>query len=103
MPLPIAVAALALAHLFDWISFLAMTARHGLAAEANPVVVQLFEQLGLPGLTLAKVLAVVIGASVFAALAPKNRRMAMSVLIFGVAAGVFGGVSNLATLGLGIF
>ena len=98
VPLPAAIAALVLSHLFDLVSFLVMTGRHGLSAEANPVVVRLAEQLGLPGLTLAKVVAVVLGASVFVILAPKRRRLAMTVLVFGVVAGLVGGVSNLASL-----
>jgi hypothetical protein len=98
VPLPVAVVALVLAHLFDLLSFVVLTARHGLAAEANPIVVRLAEELGLPGLTLAKVAAVVLGASVFAILAPKRRGLAMTVLVFGVGAGLVGGVSNLISL-----
>ena len=103
VPFAVAVGALVIAHVFDFLSFLLMTARHGLMAEANPFVIQLFEQLGLPGLTLAKVLAVIIGVSVAVILMPRNRRLAMSVLVFGILAGVVGGISNLVTLELGIF
>ena len=98
MPLPLAIGALVLAHLFDLVSFMLMTSQHGLAAEANPIVVRLADELGMPGLTIAKVLAVTLGVCVFIVLAPKNRRLAMTVLIFGVVAGVVGGVTNLASL-----
>lgn len=95
MPLPLlAIGSLALAHLFDLASFIVMTGRHGLAAEANPIVYRLAEVAGLPGLTLAKVVAVSLGASVFFVLAPKRPKLAMVVLVFGVSAGVVGGVSN---------
>jgi hypothetical protein len=98
MPLPIAIAALVLAHLFDLASFVVMVGRHGLAAEANPLVANLAHELGLPGLTLAKVLAVVLASCVFIVLGPKNRRLAMTVLVFGVAAGLVGGLTNLASI-----
>ena len=98
MPVPVAVAALVLAHLFDLVSFMAMVSRHGLMMEANPVVVRLAEQFGLPGLTLAKVLAVVLGASVFVVLAPNHRRLATMVLAFAIGAGVVGGLTNLISL-----
>jgi hypothetical protein len=98
VPVPIAILALATAHLFDLLSFMMMTARHGLAAEANPIIVELANNLGLPGLTLAKVLAVVLGASVFIVLSPHHRRLAMTVLLFGIGAGVVGGFSNLISL-----
>lgn len=64
MPL-IAFAALAAAHLFDFVSFIVMTGRHGLAAELNPIVVALAEGYGLPGLTVAKIAAVLLLGSVF--------------------------------------
>jgi hypothetical protein len=97
MPVPVAIAVLAAAHLFDLVSFIVMTSRHGLSAEANPVVVKLAEQAGLPGLTLAKLFAVILGASVFMVLAPKRPKLASTVLIFGIAAGVVGGITNVAS------
>jgi hypothetical protein len=97
MPVPIAIFVLAAAHLFDLVSFIVMTSRHGLAAEANPVVVKLAEEAGLPGLTLAKVLAVILGASVFVVLGPKRPKLASAVLVFGIAAGVIGGITNVAS------
>ena len=98
MPLPIALGVLTLAHLFDWASFLVMVGRHGLGAEANPIVVTLFEEAGVPGVTLAKLLTVAFAALLAVLLAPTRRRMAMVLLTFGVAAGLVGGFSNVATI-----
>ena len=98
MPVPVAIAVLAAAHLFDLLSFVVMTDRHGLQAEANPVVYRLAELAGLPGLTLAKLFAVILGASVFMVLAPKRPKLASAVLFFGIAAGVIGGITNVASI-----
>jgi hypothetical protein len=98
MPVPAAIAVLAAAHLFDLATFIVMTSRHGLDAEANPVVRQLAELAGLPGLTLAKLVAVILGASVFIVLGPKRPKLAAAVLFFGIAAGVIGGITNVASI-----
>jgi hypothetical protein len=98
VPHAIALAVLALAHLFDYASFLMMVDRHGLGAEANPIVVRLAEEMGLPGLTLAKVATVAFAAILMVVIAPRRRRLAMALLTFGVAAGVLGGFSNIASL-----
>jgi len=98
MPLPVALGVLALAHLFDWLSFLVLLARHGIGAEANPIVVTLVEETGVPGVTLAKVATVAFAALLAVQIAPTRRRMAMVLLTFGVVAGLVGGVSNIATL-----
>ena len=98
MPQAIALAVLALAHLFDYASFLLMIDRHGLAAEANPIVVRLAEESGLPGLTLAKVVTVAFAALLMFVIAPRRRRLAIGLLTFGIAAGLLGGFSNIASL-----
>jgi hypothetical protein len=98
MPLPIALGVLALAQFFDWASFLVMIARHGLQAEANPIVVALVEEVGVHGVTLAKVATVAFAALLAVLIAPRRRRMAMVLLTFGVCAGLVGGISNIATL-----
>jgi hypothetical protein len=98
MPLPLALGVLTLAHLFDWASFLVMIGRHGLGAEANPIVVTLFEEAGVPGVTLAKLATVAFAALLALLLAPKRRRMAMALLSFGMLAGFVGVISNIATL-----
>lgn len=98
MPHAISIVILALAQLFDYASFLVMVDRHGLTAEANPVVVAIAQETGLPGLTLAKVLTVAFAAALMILIAPRRRRLAMGLLMFGVGAGLLGGVSNIATL-----
>jgi hypothetical protein len=89
---------LALVHFFDLASFVLMVYRHGLTAEANPIVVQIARDAGLPGLTVAKIVTVGFAAIILVLLAPRNRRLAMGLLMFGIAAGLIGTVSNLATL-----
>jgi hypothetical protein len=98
-PVPIvALCVLALAHLFDFSTFLVMTARHGLAAEYNPIVVAVAQDYGLPGLTLAKVATVVFLSLTVVLLVRTNRRRTASVLLMiGIAIGVFGGLSNIAS------
>ena len=89
---------LALAHAFDYVSFLVMTSKHGLAAELNPVVVTLAEQFGLPGLTIAKLASVGFLAAVVLIAAPQRRRVAGGLLVIGISVGVLGGVSNIASI-----
>ena len=93
-----ALALLALAHLFDYTSFLVLMARHGLAAEANPIVVLLAQEVGLPGLTVAKVISVAVAALLVMVIASWRRRVAVAVLVFGVGAGLVGGFSNILAL-----
>ena len=49
-----------------------MVDKHGLAAEANPIVVLLAEQAGLPGLTIAKVATVAFAAMLMVLIAPSG-------------------------------
>jgi hypothetical protein len=93
-----AIALLVAAHAFDYVTFIAMTARHGMAAELNPVVVALQDQFGLPGLTLAKIASVLFLAMVVVLVTPQRRRMASVLLTIGITAGVVGGVSNIASI-----
>jgi hypothetical protein len=88
---------LVLAHAFDYVTFLAMTSRHGLAAEANPVVIHLAQSYGLPGLTLVKIASVVFLGAVVLLAAPQRRRIAVVLVTIGITAGVVGGVSNVAS------
>ena len=98
MPLLFSIGALAVAHLFDYVSFLLMVKRHGLAAEANPVVISVAEELGLPGVTLAKLAVVAFAALATVVLARRRRGLARAVVVLGVVAGLIGGLSNVATL-----
>jgi hypothetical protein len=98
LPQVVGFAVLALAHFFDYASFLVLVGRHGLAAEANPIVVRIAQTAGIPGLTLAKIATVAFAAALMVLIAPRRRRLAMALLMFGVAAGVVGGISNVASL-----
>jgi hypothetical protein len=94
-----ALAILALAHAFDFVSFLVMVARHGsLSAEANPIVVQIASHTGLEGITIAKVATVVLAASIIVIVGRRHRATAAALLVFAVLAGVAGGVSNVISM-----
>jgi hypothetical protein len=93
-----ALVALSLAHIFDDTSFLALMSRYGLAAEANPLVVMLAQETGLPGLTLAKIVSVAFATILVSVIASWRRSVAVAVLVFGVAAGLIGGLSNIVAL-----
>ena len=98
MPQLFALVVLGVAHLFDYTSFLVMYARHGLGAEANPVVVYIFDLGGLSVLALAKILAVGVAALLMLVVATRHKRLALVMLLFGIGAGMIGGMSNIATL-----
>ena len=93
-----ALLVLVAAHAFDYVSFLVMTAKHGMIAEANPVVLHLEQLWGLPGLTIAKVASVAFLASVVIIAAPHRRKVAGVLLTIGITAGMVGGVSNIASI-----
>ena len=92
------IAVLVLAHAFDYTSFLLMVKRHGLGAEANPVVVDIVNQSGLYGLTLVKIFVVALAGLIILAIGRRHARLAAGLLVFGVLAGLVGGLSNIATL-----
>jgi hypothetical protein len=94
----LALVALAGAHAFDYITFLVMVGQHGLGAEMNPIVHRLALDFGLPGLTLAKSAAVTFLGGSAILIAPKRRRLATILVIIGIAAGVVGGISNVASI-----
>jgi hypothetical protein len=98
LPQIVGVGILALAHFFDYASFLVLVSRHGLAAEANPVVIRIAQTAGIPGLTIAKIATVAFAALLMFLIAPKRRRLAYGLLIFGICAGVVGGISNIASM-----
>jgi len=97
MPL-IALGILAVAQLFDYVSFMFMIERHGLAAELNPIVVALANNVGLLGLTFVKAGAVLFLAFAAFLLMPRRRHVAVAVLSVGIVLGVVGGVSNVMTI-----
>jgi hypothetical protein len=89
---------LLLAHFFDYGTFLWMTSRHGLSAEANPIVVMMATDFGLPGLTVAKLASVLFLAGVTVLLyRSRHLKTARLLITIGVIAGVVGGFSNIAS------
>jgi hypothetical protein len=86
----------AAAHLFDYVSFMLMVWRHGIVAEANPLVSHVAGEFGIPGVTLAKVYVVVATLAAAAIVRPKHPRIAASVLILSIAGGLVGGFTNIA-------
>lgn len=94
----VALLALVVAHAFDYFSFLVMTAKHGMVAEANPVVIHLEEMFGLPGLTIAKLGAVAFLAGVVILAAPHRPKVAGILVVIGITAGMVGGISNVASI-----
>ena len=93
----LAIGVLAIAHFFDWATFLVMMSRHGLEAEANPIVVRIAEAAGIPGLTLAKIATVALASGLMLLIAPRRPKLAYALLGFGVLAGLVGGFSNIAS------
>jgi uncharacterized protein DUF5658 len=89
---------LLVAHLFDLSTFSVMVVRHGLAAEANPVVAAIADQLGLVALVAGKLALVVYLAAAVLVISGRHPRMAAGLLLVGTVAGLFGGFSNVATL-----
>jgi hypothetical protein len=94
---PVGVTALGLAQLADYLTFRAMLATHGAAAELNPLAVSL-QAHGLVYALVAKLAVWALVAAVVAVLARDHPRLAWTVLVFGILVGVVGTLSNLATI-----
>ena len=92
------IALLIIAHIADYTTFVVMITRRGLGAELNPLVATIFEDWGLPLLTVAKFATVLLVAAVFLIVGRERPRMATGVLAFGVFIGALGAYSNLATI-----
>jgi hypothetical protein len=91
------IAALALAQLFDFVSFLGMVSHHGFGAELNPLVVAVGNHFDLQGLAIAKLTMLAYVGVTVAFLARSYPRLAMVVVTIGIAAGTIGGISNIAS------
>ena len=102
---------LAAAQVLDLWTFVLMVGRHGVAAEANPLVAQLFVALGLPVLVAGKMaLVVAIAALAIAGAAVLRRPLAEArrrgtwgavggvPLALAVTAGLIGGITNAASI-----
>jgi hypothetical protein len=91
---------LAFTHATDYLTFVRMVLAHGIAAEANPIVVLIATELGVGALTLAKASAVLLIVSTVVVVQRTRPRMAWAAIAAGIAAGTVGTVSNLATTGV---
>ena len=94
----VGIAVLIAAHAMDYVTFLAMVVRHGIAMELNPLVTAIARDYGLTLLTAAKVAAVLLVAATFMHLARSHPRAARSVLGVGIVGGTFGAFSNVISL-----
>jgi len=96
------LATLALAQAFDLATFSVMVARQGSAAEANPLVGDLFATFGMPAVAAAKLALVVLVGCLSVAATSRNGRGAWSMigglpLALAISAGIIGGITNTAT------
>lgn len=94
---PLGVTLLGLAQLADYVTFRAMLATHGAAAELNPLAVTL-QAHGLVFALVAKLTVWALVAAVVAVLVRPRPGLARFVLVFGIVVGIVGALSNLATI-----
>jgi hypothetical protein len=97
------VATLVLAQSFDLATFGVMVARHGARAEANPIVIELYDSLGMSAVIIAKLALVLLVGALFVAAASRERRGVWSLvgglpLALAITAGLVGGITNASTL-----
>jgi hypothetical protein len=96
------IATLALAQAVDLATFAVMIGRRGPLAEANPVVADLYGQMGMPAVVLAKLALVMLVAGLVLAAGARDRRGAWGLvggvpLALAIAAGLIGGITNAST------
>jgi len=95
------LAALIAAQLFDYGTFTLMVDRHGIAAEANPLVASGFAVYGLPLVAVSKIALVILVGAVIVLLGrggpgrAATPRLAGLVAVLAVGAGLIGGLSNI--------
>jgi hypothetical protein len=95
------IAALVAAQLFDYGTFTLMVDRHGIGAEANPLVASGFAVYGLPLVAISKLALVVLVGAIIVLLGrggpgrAATPRLAGLVAVLAVGAGLIGGLSNI--------
>ncbi len=94
---------LALAQGLDLVTFRIMMSTHGAAAEANPIVSDLFLTHGLTAVVVGKVALVVLIGALSVAGTANGRRGVWAVigglpLALAIAAGLIGGITNTASV-----
>ncbi|HET7182117.1 MAG TPA: hypothetical protein VFI15_07805 [Candidatus Limnocylindrales bacterium] len=100
-----AVLTMTVAQLLDLATFGEMVHRVGAQAEGNPLVAAMFEMGGMPAVAIAKVALTAIVAAVVAWLANRpSSRLATALVVVvvgaGILAGLIGGATNTAAIGL---
>ena len=95
---PPGIALFLLAQLADLVTFLVMIDLHGVAAEANPLVVAMLDVHRLGLLVAAKIAVWAIALACAALLARRTPRLAELVVAFGIGAGIVGAISNILVL-----
>lgn len=100
-----AVVTMAVAQLLDLATFIQMVDRVGPHAEANPLVAFLFGSYGLPTVAVAKVTLIALVTAIVATLSTKPTvrlaaPLSVAILVFAIGAGVVGGATNTAAIGL---
>ena len=106
-----AVLTMSVAQLLDLATFALLMNRVGPAAEANPLVSAMYGGLGLPVVAIAKVALLSLVSAIVAMLGrvallagASTQRMTtaliVGILAIGIAAGLVGGATNTAAIGL---
>lgn len=100
-----AVLTMSAAQLLDLATFDVMIQRVGIGAEVNPLVATMFGMYGLPVVAIAKVTLLALVTAIVAVLArPTPRHVSVSIIVailsVGIAAGLVGGATNTAAIGL---
>jgi hypothetical protein len=101
----VAVVTMSVAQLLDLATFVLMMQRVGLSAEANPLVAAMFGAYGMPVLAIVKVALLALVTAVVAVITTPTMRRAQAALIvvvlaLAITAGVVGGATNTAAIGL---
>jgi VIT1/CCC1 family predicted Fe2+/Mn2+ transporter len=96
---------MSVAQLLDLATFVVMVGQLGPGAEVNPIVATMYGVQGLPVVAIAKVALLALVTAILAVLArtPMPRLAAaliVGILAIGIAAGLVGGASNTAAIGL---
>ena len=91
------------AQMFDFATFSVMVGSRGVAAEANPLVQEMFLSLGTPAVILAKVLLITLIMALVVAAAVRGGQGRWAAvggmpLAIGIAAGLIGGITNAAVI-----
>lgn len=100
-----AVLVMSVAQLLDLATFALMMDLVGIRAEANPLVAVMYGAHGLPVVAIAKVALLALVTAIIALLArtPTPRlavALIVGILAVGIGAGLVGGVTNTAAIGL---